>query len=732
MKRIMKFSPGKVLSIGLTILAALAVATVRAQGTTSCTPPPAGLVGWWKGDGTALDSVSANNSVNQNVAYTNGVVGQAFAFDPENFSYGTYSGIQVADRPAYALTNALTIETWLRPRGDGYVIFFRGDHRPGMDPYYLSMQANNTLRFGICDAAGNSAFVETTVNYFAWTHVAAMLDGSTGTLSLYTNGVLAAQTNTTIRPFGDLLPDQSPGIGIGNVNDGGNNFPFIGDLDEIALYSRALTPAEIQAIYNAGSAGKCAPATTVCVTPPSGLIAWWRAESNALDSIGPNNGTLVGETSYAPGKVGQAFNFSAVGDAVSAPTSGFPTGTSDRTIECWVYLNSFISGTESFIAGYGNFGGTGGQAYAMGVYPDQRLYFSQWGSGIFGPVLNTNQWYHVAVTSGGTNSITLYLNGTNVASGSLPFDTPAGSQLFIGGVSAPFNTRQMVGLIDEVSIYNRALTPAEIQSIYNAGSAGKCFTPVPPSITSQPTNQTVFAGQTASFSVSASGTPPLSYQWRFNTTNIVGATNTTLILPNAQLTNAGNYTVLVSNVVNSILSSNALLTVKDILDHFTWGQIPSPRFMNAPFTVVIQARGTTNGLFTNFTGTVFLGSTNGIPIDPPVSASFVQGSWTGAVTVSRPATNLVMRADDGAGQSGLANPINILRPPALDFAISGNFLLIFWPVASSNFVLETSAALSPAQWVQVASPPLKIADQYLESIQMNSSNQFYRLRFTGH
>ena len=211
-----------------------------------------------------------------------------------------------------------------------------------------------------------------------------------------------------------------------------------------------------------------------------------------------------------------------------------------------------------------------------------------------------------------------------------------------------------------------------------------------------------------------------------------GATNTTLLLPSAQFTNAGNYTVLVSNVVNSILSSNALLTVNDILDHFTWGQIPLPRFMNAPFTVVIQARGTTNGLFTNFTGTVFLGSTNGIPIDPPVSASFVQGAWTGAVTVSRPATNLVMRADDGAGQSGLANPINILNPPTLGFTSSGNFLLIFWPVASSNFVLETSAALSPAQWVQVASPPLQIGDQYLESMQMNSSNQFYRLRFTGH
>ena len=228
-----------------------------APAQADCVTPPAGIVGWWKADGSTVDSAGGNNGVNQNISYTNGVVGQAFACDPENYTYGTYTGIQAADRPAYALTNALTIETWVRPRGDGYLIFFRGDHRPGMDPYYLSMQANNVLRFGVCDAAGNSAFVETTVNYFAWTHVSATLDGAAGTLNLYTNGVLAAQTVTAVRPFANLLSNESPGIGIGNVNDGGNNFPFFGDIDEISLYNRALSQAEIQSIYNAGSAGKC-------------------------------------------------------------------------------------------------------------------------------------------------------------------------------------------------------------------------------------------------------------------------------------------------------------------------------------------------------------------------------------------------------------------------------------------------------------------------------------------
>ncbi len=96
-----------------------------------------------------------------------------------------------------------------------------------------------------------------------------------------------------------------------------------------------------------------------------------------------------------------------------------------------------------------------------------------------------------------------------------------------------------LGALDELSVYNRALSQSEIQGIYNAGSGGKCFTPVSPVIASQPTNQTVMVGQSASFSVLAGGTPPFGYGWSFNTTNIVGATNATLTLPSVQLTNAG-------------------------------------------------------------------------------------------------------------------------------------------------------------------------------------------------
>ena len=84
----------------------------------------------------------------------------------------------------------------------------------------------------------------------------------------------------------------------------------------------------------------------------------------------------------------------------------------------------------------------------------------------------------------------------------------------------------------------------------------------PPVFVTQPTNQTVMVGETATFNVSATGTPPLSYQWNFNGTNISGATNTTLTLTNVQLNQAGNYAALVANAFGSILSSNAMLWVQ--------------------------------------------------------------------------------------------------------------------------------------------------------------------------
>ena len=221
-------------------------------------------VALWLANGDATDSAHGHDGVPVNVSFTKGVVGSAFAFHPESNPVGAYSGIKIPDDPALAATNAFSIEGWIKPTGLGYVIFWRGDNRPGTDPYSVSMD-NTRLKFTICDEADNDAWASAQIAYDQWWHFAAVYDN--GTLTLYTNGVIAAETNTMIRPFGRLMESESPGVGIGNLNDGGNNFPFRGDIDDIAFYNRALSPLEVRFNYEVGFKNARTEATPV-VPPP--------------------------------------------------------------------------------------------------------------------------------------------------------------------------------------------------------------------------------------------------------------------------------------------------------------------------------------------------------------------------------------------------------------------------------------------------------------------------------
>ena len=136
---------------------------------------------------------------------------------------------------------------------------------------------------------------------------------------------------------------------------------------------------------------------------------------------------------------------------------------------------------------------------------------------------------------------------------------------------------------------------------------------VPPTIASQPQSRTNMLGTTASFSVTAFGTAPLAYQWRFNGLEIAGATATNLTLSNVQLTNAGSYVVVVTNVAGVVTSTVAVLTVWPFgsLDHFTWDGIPSPQRVNQAFPVRIAARDSLNNTVSNFSGTASLSGTDG-------------------------------------------------------------------------------------------------------------------------
>ena len=173
-------------------------------------------------------------------------------------------------------------------------------------------------------------------------------------------------------------------------------------------------------------------------------------------------------------------------------------------------------------------------------------------------------WTHIAVVY--TNKQpTLYVNGVKVLTGQasgmnfvFPGKNLGGSYGSSDGASyityGPYK-----GLLDEVSIYDRALGSNEIASIYSAASAGKC--PAPPFISAQPASITNLAGTVASFAVTATGMGSSAYQWSFDGTNINNATNATLTLTNVQPNQAGVYAVLISNLAGATNSVDATLTV---------------------------------------------------------------------------------------------------------------------------------------------------------------------------
>lgn len=213
------------------------------------------VVSHWTADNTADDAVGANHgSLVSGATYAPGVFGQAFSFD------GIDDRMIMADSESFELTQSLTMEGWIKinafPAGNSLgEILFRGDDRGGLDPYQLATVPGGYVRFHIGSAQNMTAQLQARAPLGEFVHVAATLDGASGAMKLYENGVVVAQTTTTLRPSGDLDPAYNPGVGIGN--HGGypatpHNFPFSGLIDDLKLYDHALTASDVLAIYNSG------------------------------------------------------------------------------------------------------------------------------------------------------------------------------------------------------------------------------------------------------------------------------------------------------------------------------------------------------------------------------------------------------------------------------------------------------------------------------------------------
>jgi hypothetical protein len=544
----------------------------------SCAPPPSGLVGWWRGENSAADAAGGNNGTiagTGTVTYGAGVVGQAFVFD------GTHRDRIDLGNPTTLRLEDFTLEAWVKRSsptatsfdilgadgsvcGDGACIIGYG--RGG---YIFALANDGRMILSRTDIDG--LFSTPLVTDTSWHHLAVTKSGSNAVF--YVDGVPQA-TPAYVHPgpytFDDATCGCSAAVAIGSRGDarGGT---FYGMIDEPAVFNRALSAGEIQSIYAAGSTGMC-PATPppVCAPAPAGLVSWWRAESNALDSVGGNNGTPFNGAGFAPGRIGQAFSFNGTNGYVQVPDSPPLRLTNELTIEFWAKRQQADWPTDYLV----NKGGDWtrgklnyGVAIASAPYNFTLRFLFAGGDRGSSSVADLN-WHHVAVVArNGDPDPTFYLDGVaqpiTARLGAATINLyPSTEPLRIGAQLDPSWNYYSKTLIDELTIYDRALSAAEVLAIYNADGAGKCQEP--PSIHAQPASQIVTEHANAAFSVTASGTPQLRYQWRWNGTNISGATNSSLLLSNVPFTAAGSYSVCVTNAFGTALSSDAVLTVNRI------------------------------------------------------------------------------------------------------------------------------------------------------------------------
>jgi type II secretory pathway pseudopilin PulG len=233
----------------ITLLICLLASSAFAQSI-----PQNGLVGWWRAESNAQDSAGRHDgTLPFGMNYAPGKVGQAFDFD------GSRQRVSIPDSPEFKLTKALTIAGWIYPRQYGGIIFFRGDDRPALDPWQVDLRTPGFVGFQMMDSQSQIVRIEAPIQLNRWQHVAATL-GTRGNLKFFVNGRQVAETNTTLTPLGELEPTQNPAMGIGNIGGTAYNEPFNGMLDELALYSRTLSPRQIRAIYQAGAGETTSPA----------------------------------------------------------------------------------------------------------------------------------------------------------------------------------------------------------------------------------------------------------------------------------------------------------------------------------------------------------------------------------------------------------------------------------------------------------------------------------------
>jgi hypothetical protein len=445
------------------------------------------LVAHWR-LGETSGSTATDFTGNYNGTYLNGVtlgVPGAIAADPDTAARFDGSTGEVALPPLPSAAGDFSVEGWSfltsSKNTNNTVYGAKGTVRIMARP---GAQNSPTVGYAGVWLNGTEYALQPTgsaSNVNTWVHWVLTRAGST--LTLYRNGAIIGQRND--------LPATATANLSGNIGQhGGGLYPLTGTIDEVAVYNAALSASDVSNDYNTAVNGSSAPPPSGSsyrdtVLAQSGLISYWRlGESSgtvAADAKGTSNGTYLngvalGVHGAVVNDANTAAGFNGSTSKVSLPSQ--PTVT-NFSIEGWTNLGSGASNNSNGNnALYGSVGtvrllarpGTATAAYA-GVWLGGVEYVLQ----PTATASNLGNWVQWVVTrSGGT--LSLYRDGALIGQRT---DLPATATANLSGwIGAQGGTAYFLnGSIDELSLYNTALTAADVTNHYRAAINGPAPSP---------------------------------------------------------------------------------------------------------------------------------------------------------------------------------------------------------------------------------------------------------------
>jgi hypothetical protein len=374
-----------------------------------------------------------------------------------SFRAGDYIALDNADQ--FGLTNgSFTVAAWINGRNFGNVdrtILGTDERFAGHGLHLVVRNGRPFMGFWSNDTAG-----VTNLATNQWTHLAWRYDAVERSQTLFVNGRQDA-----------IRFNSNPFHGVGQLFIGrwGGGNSFDGLIDDVRIYNRSLSANDIRAL----GAGR--HPDVIMATPETALNGYWPLDeysgSSTADLSGNgNNGTLQGPT-WSGTTASTAFynaaalSFNGTSHAVSVGSGASLVNlTNNFSVAAWIRPQD-LSGVRRIVSHARNNGNNG---WGLGIR-DGGLRFTTYGVRDYDTnigILATQQWVHVAAVMGSNNHVTFYVNGVAVqtVAGSAPGRVATSSMLL--GASTPVNSTTQYeffsGLMDEVRVYGRALTAAEI------------------------------------------------------------------------------------------------------------------------------------------------------------------------------------------------------------------------------------------------------------------------------